>query len=143
MATSFRICHGSSASGSPALLVGCLSSGFFSSFPRQVIPKRLELIRRGNAAQTTYLREAVTTKIEPHGKEATNGDSMEKTLRNTESPDIESISRDDSPSQSPPTFISQLKVYNGTYSEQNVWKIFLRPLPFVLSPVVRLAVYEH
>ena len=143
MATSFRICHGSSASGSPALLVGCLSSEFFSSFPRQVIPNRLELIRRGNTAQTTYLREAANKKIDTHEKEATNGDSMEKTLRNTESPDIESISRGDSPSQSPPTFVSHLKVYNGTYSEQSVWKIFLRPLPFVLSPVVRLAVCQY
>ena len=40
-----------------------------------------------------------------------------------------------SPNQ--PSFLSQLKVYNGTFCEESVWKIFLRPFPFLLSPVVR------
>lgn len=38
---------------------------------------------------------------------------------------------------SPPKWTSQLKIYNGTFSKENFFKIFLRPLPFLLSPVVR------
>ncbi|KAI1784320.1 MFS general substrate transporter [Ganoderma leucocontextum] len=37
--------------------------------------------------------------------------------------------------KNPPTFLRQLKIYNGTFSDESVWKIFLRPFPFVLSPV--------
>ncbi|PIL31085.1 MFS general substrate transporter [Ganoderma sinense ZZ0214-1] len=36
---------------------------------------------------------------------------------------------------SPPSFFSQLKIYNGTFSDGSVWWIFLRPFPFILSPV--------
>lgn len=42
------------------------------------------------------------------------------------------------PSPSPPSFLSSLKVYNGTFSDESVWKTFLRPFPFLLSPVVRM-----
>ena len=38
----------------------------------------------------------------------------------------------------PPSFFLQLKVYNGTFSDESLWKIFLRPYPFILSPVVRV-----
>ena len=36
----------------------------------------------------------------------------------------------------PKTYVSQLKVWNGIYSQSNLLKIFLRPFPFLLSPVV-------
>ena len=36
------------------------------------------------------------------------------------------------------TYVSQLKIWNGIYSQTNVLKIFLRPFPFLLSPVVSL-----
>ena len=34
------------------------------------------------------------------------------------------------------SYVSQLRIWNGTYSEDNILKIFLRPFPFLLSPVV-------
>ena len=42
------------------------------------------------------------------------------------------------PKPSPKTYVSQLKIWNGIYSQTNVLKIFLRPFPFLLSPVVSL-----
>lgn len=36
-----------------------------------------------------------------------------------------------------PSYLSQLKIWNGIYSNVNIMKIFLRPFPFLLSPVVR------
>ena len=41
-------------------------------------------------------------------------------------------------SSTPPTFSSQLRIYNGTFSEESLWRISLRPFPFLLSPVVRV-----
>ncbi|TBU58126.1 MFS general substrate transporter [Dichomitus squalens] len=78
--------------------------------------------------------EAMTTEVESQIKENASRNSIEKTLRKSESPDVESFDRTP-PSPSPPTFLSQLKVYNGRLSEESVWKILLSPLPFVLSPV--------
>ena len=37
-----------------------------------------------------------------------------------------------------PTFLSQVKIYNGTFSDESMWKIFLRPFSFILSPVVSI-----
>ncbi|TBU25832.1 MFS general substrate transporter [Dichomitus squalens] len=76
----------------------------------------------------------MTTEVEPQIKENASRNSIEKTLRKPESPDVESFDRTP-PSPSPPTFLSQLKVYNGRLSEESVWKILLSPWPFVLSPV--------
>ena len=42
----------------------------------------------------------------------------------------------------PPSFFRQFKVYNGTFSGDSLWKIFLRPYQFILSPVVRLLPVE-
>ena len=36
----------------------------------------------------------------------------------------------------PKTYVSQLRIWNGVYSQVNIIKIFLRPFPFLLSPVV-------
>ena len=35
------------------------------------------------------------------------------------------------------TFFSQLKIYNGTFSNDSVLSLFFRPFPLILSPVVR------
>ena len=40
---------------------------------------------------------------------------------------------------SAPSLFSQLKVYNGTFSGESLWKIFIRPFVLILSPVVRVA----
>ena len=34
------------------------------------------------------------------------------------------------------TYVSQLRIWNGMYSQDNILKIFLRPFPFIFSPVV-------
>ena len=40
------------------------------------------------------------------------------------------------PIPSQKTYVSQLRIWNGIYSKDNIFKIFLRPFPFLLSPVV-------
>ena len=40
------------------------------------------------------------------------------------------------PMSSARTYVSQLRIWNGTYSQDGILRIFLRPFPFVLSPVV-------
>ncbi|THV06474.1 MFS general substrate transporter [Dendrothele bispora CBS 962.96] len=34
-----------------------------------------------------------------------------------------------------PSYLSQLKIWHGTFSDESLFKIFLRPFPFLLSPV--------
>ncbi|CAL1694911.1 unnamed protein product [Somion occarium] len=46
-------------------------------------------------------------------------------------------------SLSPPRWTSQLKIYNGTFSDENLFKIFLRPFPFLLSPVTVFLFLVH
>ena len=40
------------------------------------------------------------------------------------------------PIPSPKPYVSQLRIWNGIYSQDNILKIFFRPFPFLLSPVV-------
>jgi len=65
--------------------------------------------------------------------------------RNSESAEKQSTSEKDSSSfeEDAPvagnftrrSYLSQLKIWNGTYSDEKITKIFLRPFPFILSPV--------
>ena len=48
--------------------------------------------------------------------------------------DVESV--DQSPYPPPPSYLSTLKLWHGTFTDESIWKIFLRPFPFLLSPVV-------
>ena len=48
----------------------------------------------------------------------------------------ESLPSIERPIPSSRTYVSQLRIWNGIYSEANILKIFLRPFPFLLSPVV-------
>ncbi|KAJ3476205.1 hypothetical protein NLI96_g11318 [Meripilus lineatus] len=34
-----------------------------------------------------------------------------------------------------PSYRSELKIWNGSFSKQSFWRIFLRPIPFIFSPV--------
>ncbi|KAK7695196.1 hypothetical protein QCA50_002386 [Cerrena zonata] len=43
----------------------------------------------------------------------------------------------------PPKWTSQLRIYNGTFSKENFLKIFLRPFPFLLSPVTIFLFLVH
>ncbi|KAF9469578.1 MFS general substrate transporter [Collybia nuda] len=42
-----------------------------------------------------------------------------------------------------PSYITQLKIWNGTYSNVSVFKIFIRPFPFLLSPVTWFIFLVH
>ena len=60
---------------------------------------------------------------------STTNDSEERDLEDKSLPSVEKpIPRK--------TYVSQLKIWNGIYSQANILKIFLRPFPFILSPLV-------
>ncbi|GLB43611.1 putative major facilitator superfamily protein [Lyophyllum shimeji] len=42
-----------------------------------------------------------------------------------------------------PSYISQLKIWNGTFSNASLFRIFIRPFPFVLSPVTWFIFLVH
>ena len=95
---------------------------------------------KNNSTQTTYHRQIPATRPKKYGRDenASDKESIEKQPRSPGMPDV--VIRDvdrNVPFAKPPTFLSQLKIYNGTFTDDSVWKIFFRPLPFVLSPVVR------
>lgn len=97
---------------------------------------------KNNSTQTTYHRQIPATRPKKYVRDenASDKESIEKQPRSPGTPDV--VIRDvdrNVPSAKPPTFLSQLKIYNGTFTDDSVWKIFFRPLPFVLSPVVRTA----
>ncbi|KAF8899280.1 MFS general substrate transporter [Infundibulicybe gibba] len=48
-----------------------------------------------------------------------------------------------SPSIKRPTYVSQLKIWSGTYSNVNLIKLFLRPFPFLFSPVTWFIFLVH
>ncbi|KAI1791956.1 major facilitator superfamily domain-containing protein, partial [Ganoderma leucocontextum] len=90
--------------------------------------------------ETTYHRQASPIHSNPtkHENGATDKVDIEKTPRPSESTMSDAEIRNvhhNAPSSNLPTFLSQLKIYHGTFSDESVWKIFLRPFPFILSPV--------
>ncbi len=91
--------------------------------------------------QTTYHRQVPTIQTKKRNQDEDEGasdkESIEKHSRSPGDVEIHNV-----PSPEPPTFLSQLKIYNGTFTDESVWKIFLRPFPLILSPVVRTA-YGH
>ena len=99
---------------------------------------------RVNITQTTYHcttpANTNTSASNRDGDPRSKGDD-EKAPRTSAEPDAEMLDIEPSVSSpNPPSFLSQLKVYNGTFSRESIWKIFLRPLPFMLSPVVRTTI---
>ena len=89
----------------------------------------MSLDKCDNDGQTTYHRQVSSDKI------ICNVD-VESTSR-TSAHNVDQWHGSDSRPSKEPTFVSQLKVYSGTFSEESLWKIFLQPFPFILSPVVR------
>ena len=59
--------------------------------------------------------------------------SMEKEVPVAE---VESVGRISPAHPAPPSYISTLRIWNGTFTDESIWTIFLRPFPFLLSPVV-------
>ena len=51
----------------------------------------------------------------------------------------------DAPSSHPATstgFLSQLKIYSGTFSDKSLLTLFLSPFPLMFSPVVRVDIHQ-
>ncbi|KAM5535243.1 hypothetical protein V8D89_011049 [Ganoderma adspersum] len=89
--------------------------------------------------ETTYHRQTSSNYElnQANYKDLNRKDSVKKTRQMLGISDVEI--RDGNHEGAPPsnalTFLSQLKIYNGTFSVESVWKIFLRSFPFILSPV--------
>ena len=96
---------------------------FFVPEVRQPIPF-CDLTMIIVSTQTTYIRvnrdESISTTNDPE-----EGGLEDKSLPSAEGPIPSSKS-----------YVSQLRIWNGTYSQANILKIFLRPFPFLLSPIV-------
>lgn len=106
--------------------------------------------------QTTFDRPAAIGRT---AAQATQSDDPEKeanveTEKKSPSVDENEIESEESSPSSPnkatqhsratpqpkPSYLSQLKVWNGTFSDEPLWKLVMRPLPFMCSPVVRIFV---
>lgn len=75
--------------------------------------------------QTTFKRE----KSKDNKQDGDRG-SVEKSISE---PEIASVVPNALTTSS---YISQLKIWNGSFSDEPLWRIFLKPFPFILSPVV-------
>ncbi|THH31940.1 hypothetical protein EUX98_g2249 [Antrodiella citrinella] len=90
--------------------------------------------------ETTYKRASVTP--------TNDGSSLGKDDNSTKG-DSESEEKVDSERQSAVSvyqkrsYLSSLKVWNGTFSNDNMFKIFLRPFPFLFSPVAWFIFLSH
>ena len=81
------------------------------------------------SSQTTFNREEA---IYLSNKSTSPEGSGEKSVSDA---DVESVDR--STQIAAPSYISQLRVWHGTFTDESIFKIFLRPFPFLLSPIVR------
>ncbi|KAM5538343.1 hypothetical protein V8D89_007945, partial [Ganoderma adspersum] len=70
---------------------------------------------------------------------ASNNSRVEKTGSRTRTPDDVDPNRDMSSSIRSTGVLSYLRIYNGTFSDESMWRIFLGMFPFVLSPVTWFA----
>lgn len=126
IATSFKTCHGKWGSGSLPSPWDSQYSLSFSSCRRFVsyftIWYHITSPMMTSLRQTTYTRTAAIT---------TTGKSAEK--QSIE--DSKSAASEDIVPQSK-SYLSQLKIYSGAYTDVSLFKLFFRPFPFLLSPVV-------
>ena len=82
--------------------------------------------------QTTYHRAEPVTKDDTS---VADSDEKGEKLSNNIAGDAASVEQQNY--GPPPSWRSELKIYHGSFSKENFLKIFLRPFPFLLSPVVR------
>ncbi|KAI0370107.1 MFS general substrate transporter [Pilatotrama ljubarskyi] len=85
--------------------------------------------------ETTFKREDV---MQPLKRQSSDQGSLEKSMVTS---DVES--EGDSSQRLAPSYVSQLKLGNGTFTNESLWKIFLRPFPFLLSPVTYFLFLSH
>ncbi|KAH9884634.1 MFS general substrate transporter [Cubamyces lactineus] len=88
--------------------------------------------------ETTYKRADVT-KVQSLKRQSSDEGSMEKAIAAS---DVESVNSGSS-LPAPPTYLSQLKIWHGALSDESIWRIFLRPFPFLLSPVTYFLFLTH
>ena len=122
----YRICHGKWGFGLLPYLWEFASSLYSFLFQRCAnqffsVIWLWQLIVSTQTSYTRVNREALTS---------TTNDPEEGGLDDKSLPSI------GSPIPSPKSYVSQLRIWNGIYSQDNILKIFLRPFPFLLSPVV-------
>ena len=85
--------------------------------------------------QTTFNRQEV---VRASKKQESARNSVEKEKSEvSKAEDVESAGGRNSPLPSPPSYPSQLKIWHGALTDESIFRIFLRPFPFLLSPVVR------
>lgn len=83
-----------------------------------------------------FSRDHGETRAEIHDEDTVKG------VPRTEAPQEKGIDVDiltPRVDQDPSSFLSQLKICNGTFSEENLWRIFTRPFALIASPVVSAA----
>ncbi|KAI0031049.1 MFS general substrate transporter [Vararia minispora EC-137] len=82
--------------------------------------------------ETTYSRQAVTT-----GPADVEKDRSSPIMEKAGIEEAERVSSVESGSAlaKAPNYLSQLKIWHGTFSDEPLWRLVLRPLPFMLSPV--------
>ncbi|PIL31083.1 MFS general substrate transporter [Ganoderma sinense ZZ0214-1] len=88
--------------------------------------------------ETTFDREAAIKRQKT--KQDTDTGSLEKEVPDAE---IESVKNSSPARPSPPRCLSTLRVWNGTFTDESIWMIFLRPFPFLLSPVTWFLFLAH
>ncbi|KAF4611520.1 hypothetical protein D9613_004113 [Agrocybe pediades] len=71
--------------------------------------------------------------------------SSDKTSKESEKQSVEDAKSSTDDVVVPPrkSFISQLAVWNGTFTDASLFKLFLRPFPFLLSPVTWFIFLSH
>ncbi|KAF5375213.1 hypothetical protein D9758_000497 [Tetrapyrgos nigripes] len=90
--------------------------------------------------ETSYRRPHPTAS--EMSKRSSSDEAMAQSSRTSENNEKSNIEERQSPAATVgdansgnQTFLSQLKLWHGTFSDDSLFKIFLRPFPFVLSPV--------
>ncbi|KAF5385344.1 hypothetical protein D9615_001033 [Tricholomella constricta] len=92
-----------------------------------------------NIHKTTYERE-VPIKSDKGDARDDNSIPSEKHSVDKPRPGSE---EDGSRLSEKPSYLSQLKIWNGTFSNVGLFKIFMRPFPFILSPVTWFIFLVH
>ncbi|KAF9446134.1 MFS general substrate transporter, partial [Macrolepiota fuliginosa MF-IS2] len=87
--------------------------------------------------ETTYIRETQEV-LAGHNHKSEGSAAHEK--RSIEGGDSGSEILD-RPGPPDVTYLSQLRIWNGVFTDVSLLKLFLRPLPFLLSPVVSILLW--
>ncbi|KAI0779033.1 MFS general substrate transporter [Trametes elegans] len=86
--------------------------------------------------ETTFRRNESLRSLKGHDGDE---DSAEKSIITN---DVESVHNTSSRDPTP-TYRSQLKLWHGTFTDESLWRIFLRPFPLLLSPVTYFLFLTH